>query len=64
MNDLGGGCDGVGKSSSEADNLVKIIQQVGGKAVSDYSEHMSIFHYSEHTKLLRLNCFASFFRFS
>ena len=44
MNDLGGGCDGTGKSSSEANNLVKQIEQSGGKAVPDYSKNLKRNH--------------------
>lgn len=37
VNDLGGNSDGTGQSSSEADVLVKKIEQSGGKAVPDYN---------------------------
>lgn len=36
MNDLGGSSDGTGQSSSDANALVKQIEQSGGKAIPDY----------------------------
>ncbi|MBN1614606.1 MAG: SDR family NAD(P)-dependent oxidoreductase [Deltaproteobacteria bacterium] len=36
VNDLGGGPDGVGESSSPADEVVQEIQKMGGEAVANY----------------------------
>ncbi|KAH9398769.1 hypothetical protein TYRP_018580 [Tyrophagus putrescentiae] len=53
VNDLGGNSDGTGQSSSEADVLVKKIEQSGGKAVPDYSTKYNVHSVEEGHKIVQ-----------